>query len=150
MKQSERLMEVEEKAGSSKMIDSQCLGLSHPTSRKSLLNYQKLTCFAIVFSDWNNTIFEKNILYIRKFIQFICFFYIYTTVYSFGYLSESSHLIMNLDSALCTIVESISFLLYYPLNIFTHYSFTYKYFFVISRVNYNNILLDSSVPVGLL
>lgn len=58
VKQSERLMKVEEKAGNSGMIGSYHSGLSYPTNRKSVLNLQKLTCFVIVSSDRNNTILE--------------------------------------------------------------------------------------------
>lgn len=142
-------MEVEEKAESFEIISFQRSSLSHPTSRKFALNQQKLTCFAIVSLDQNNTISEKNILYI-KFVQFISFSQIYTTFYSFYYPSKFSHLIINLDFALCAIVELILFLLYYPFYIFMHYNFAYKYFSVTSRANYYNILTDLSVLVGLL
>ncbi len=143
-------MEVEKRAMSSRMIGSQRLGLSHPTGRKSILNQQKLTYFAIVSSDQNNTILENNTLYICKSIKFICFSYIHTTIYSSYYPSKSSYLIIDLDFALCAIVKLMSFLLYYPLYTFTHYSSTYKHFSVMSKANYNNISPDSSVSIGLL
>ena len=132
------------------MIGSQRSGLSHLTGKKSALNQQKLIYFAIVFSDQNNTIPEKNTSYIRKSILFIRFSYIYTTNYLFYYPFESSHLIIDLDSALCVIVKSMSFLLYYPLYTFMYYSFAYKRFSVTSRANYNNISPELSVLVCLL
>lgn len=143
-------MEVEEITKNSGMIDSQHSSLSYLTNRKSVLNQQKLICFVIVSSDWKNTIPEKNTSYIHKSVQFICFFYIYTTVYSSYYPFESFYLIIDLDSIFCTIVEFMSFLLYYPFYIFMHYSFAYKYFSVMLRVNCNNISPDLSISISLL
>lgn len=132
------------------MIGSQCSGLSYLTSGKSVLNQQKLTYFAKVSWDRKNTILEKNTLYICKSIQFIYYFYIYITIYSSYYLFKSSHLIIDLDFAICAIVESMSFLLYYSFYTFTHYIFAYNCFSIILRANYNNIPPKSSLFVDLL